>query len=107
MARNPAYWGTPAKLASATIKIIPDPAAAIAALLAGDVDAFANFPAPEAMPQLESDPNLKVVIGTTEGETILAMNNARKPLDDVRVRRALAYAIDREAVIDGAKIGRA
>ncbi|HEY9549406.1 MAG TPA: ABC transporter substrate-binding protein, partial [Kiloniellaceae bacterium] len=105
MARNPAYWGTPAKLASATIKIIPDPAAAVAALLAGDVDAFANFPAPEAMPQLESDPRLKVVIGTTEGETILAINNARKPLDDIRVRRALAYAIDRKAVIEGAMFG--
>src|SRR3546814_18985766 len=76
MARNPAYWGTPAKLASATIKIIPDTAAAVAALLAGDVDAFANFPAPEAMPQPESDPRPKVVIGTTEGETILTINNS-------------------------------
>jgi peptide/nickel transport system substrate-binding protein len=105
MARNANYWGTPAKLAKATIKIIPDPAAATAALLAGDVDAFANFPAPEAMPQFESDPRFQVVIGSTEGETILAINNTRPPLDDIRVRRALAYAIDRQAVVDGAMFG--
>src|SRR3546814_15723560 len=97
MARNPAYWGTPAKLASATIKIIPDPAAAVAALLAGDVDAFANSPAPEAMPQLASDPRLKVVIGTTEGETHLAINYARKPLDDLRLHLARASAREEEA----------
>jgi peptide/nickel transport system substrate-binding protein len=103
--RNPHYWGKPVALASATFKFIPDPAAAVAAMLAGDVDAFANFPAPESLPQFEADPRFKVVIGTTEGETILAINNARKPFDDVRVRRAMAYAIDRQAIIDGAMFG--
>ncbi|MEQ8355349.1 MAG: ABC transporter substrate-binding protein [Kiloniellaceae bacterium] len=103
--RNPDYWGTPVKLTKATIKIIPDPAAATAALLAGDVDAFPNFPAPEAMAQFEGDSRFTVVIGSTEGETILAMNNGRAPLDDIRVRRALAHAIDRKAVIDGAMFG--
>jgi len=105
MSRNPDYWGAPARLAKATIKIIPDPAAATAALLAGDVDAFPNFPAPEAMAQFEADPRFTVVIGSTEGETILAMNNGREPLNDVRVRRALAHAIDRKAVVDGAMFG--
>jgi len=105
MSRYAGYWGEPAKLARATIKIIPDPAAATAALLAGDIDAFPNFPAPEALPQFQNDPRFKVVIGSTEGETILAINNARQPLDDLRVRQALAYAIDRQAVIDGAMFG--
>ncbi len=105
LVRNEDYWGTPARLAKATIKIIPDPAAATAAMLAGDVDAFANFPAPEAMAQFEADPRFKVVIGSTEGETILAINNTRGPLSDVRVRRALAHAVDRQAVIDGAMFG--
>jgi peptide/nickel transport system substrate-binding protein len=74
-------------------------------MLAGDVDAFANFPAPESLVQFESDPRFKVVIGTTEGETILSMNNAVKPLDDIRVRRAIAHAIDRQAIVDGAMFG--
>ena len=105
LVRNDAYWGEPVALAAATFKFIPDPAAATSAMLAGDVDAFANFPAPEAMGQFEADPRFKVVIGTTEGETILAINNARPPLDDVRVRRALAHAVDRRAIIDGAMFG--
>jgi peptide/nickel transport system substrate-binding protein len=102
---NPDYWGVKPKLTAATFRIIPDPAAATAALLAGDVDAYANFPAPEALEQFKADHRFEVVIGTTEGETILAINNGRKPFDDVRVRRAIAHAIDRKAVIDGAMFG--
>ncbi len=105
LTRNGAYWGPKIKLGRATIKIIPDPAAATAAMMAGDVDAFANFPAPEAMAQFEADARFEVVIGSTEGETILAINNAREPLNDIRVRRAIAHAIDRSAVIDGAMFG--
>jgi len=103
--RNEDYWGEPVHLEEATFKFIPDPAAAVAAMMAGDVDAFANFPAPESMPQFEADPRFEVVIGTTEGETILASNNGRAPFDDVRVRRALAHAVDPEAIIDGAMFG--
>ena len=103
--RNDTYWGPPVALAAATFKFINDPAAATAAMLAGDVDAFANFPAPEALAQFAADPRFEVVIGTTEGETILAINNAVPPLDDVRVRRAIAHAIDRQAIIDGAMFG--
>lgn len=105
IARNAAYWGPPAALAGATFKFINDPAAATAALLAGDVDAFANFPAPEALAQFAADPRFAVVIGTTEGETILAINNAVAPLDDLRVRRAISHALDRQAIIDGAMFG--
>jgi peptide/nickel transport system substrate-binding protein len=48
--RNPDYWGEAPALAGATFQFIPDPAAATAAMLAGDIDAFANFPAPGAGP---------------------------------------------------------
>ena len=57
------------------------------------------------MVQFEADPRFNVEIGTTEGETILAINNGRPPLDDVRVRRAIAHAIDRSAIIEGAMFG--
>jgi peptide/nickel transport system substrate-binding protein len=103
--RNDDYWGEPVALASATFKFISDPTSALAALMAEDVDAFANFPAPENLAQFEADPRFEVVIGSTEGETILAMNNKKPPLDDVRVRRAIAHAIDRQAIIDGAMFG--
>ncbi len=103
--RNESYWGEAVELEGATFQIVPDPAAAVAAMMAGDLDAFPNFPAPENMVQFEADPRFKVEIGTTEGETILAMNNGRPPLDDIRVRRAIAHAIDRTAIIDGAMFG--
>ena len=105
LVRNPDYWGKPVKLEKATFKIIADPSAAFASLMAGDVDAFPIYPAPENLAQFAADPRFKVVIGSTEGETILAINNARKPFDDIKVRRALSHAIDRQAIIDGAMFG--
>jgi peptide/nickel transport system substrate-binding protein len=88
-----------------TFRIINDPAAQVAALLAGDVDAFPRFGALDSLKQLQSDPRFTVKIGSTEGKTIVAINNKRKPFDDVRVRRALCHAIDRKAVIAGASNG--
>jgi len=105
LAANPDYWGEKPALDRATFRFIPDPAAATAALLAGDVQAFPSFPAPEAVPQFQADPRFQAVIGTTEGETILAENNARPPFDNPKVRQAIAHAIDRKAVIDGAMFG--
>lgn len=103
--RYDGYWGEAPKLDKVTFRFISDPTAAFAAMMAGDVDAFPNFPAPENLAQFEADPRFQVIVGSTEGETILAMNNAREPFDDVRVRQAVAHAIDRQAVIDGAMFG--
>ncbi|MBY6154003.1 ABC transporter substrate-binding protein [Vannielia litorea] len=105
LARNESYWGEAPALATATFKFITDPNAAFAAMMAGDVDAFPNFPAQETLPQFEGNPQFKVIIGSTEGETILAMNNAEPPLDNVQVREAIAHAINRQDIIDGAMNG--
>jgi peptide/nickel transport system substrate-binding protein len=103
--RNPAYWGPAPKLSAVTFRFISDPSAATAAMLAGDLDAYSNFPAPEALDQIKADPRFTVKIGTTEGKVLLVLNEARKPFDDIRVRRALAHAIDRKQLIDGAMSG--
>ena len=92
-------------LAHATFRFISDPSAAVAAMLAGDVDAFPRFANVQAIDQFKADPRFQVLIGGTEGKTILAMNNKKKPLDDLKVRQAIAYAIDRKAIIDGAMNG--
>jgi peptide/nickel transport system substrate-binding protein len=91
-------------IAHATFRFISDPSAEVAALLAGDVDDFPRVAA-QNLTQFQSDPRFQVLIGGTEGKTILAMNNKKKPLDDLRVRQAIAYAIDRKAIIDGAVNG--
>jgi peptide/nickel transport system substrate-binding protein len=105
ISRNADYWGEAPALEAATFKFISDPTAAFAAMMAQDVDAFAGFPAPENLPQFEADPRFQVLVGSTEGETILSTNNKMPPLDDVRVRQAIAHAIDRQAIIDGAMFG--
>ncbi len=105
LVRNDAYWGAAPSLEKATFKFISDPTAAFAAVMAEDVDVFSGFPAPENLPQFEADPRFQVLIGSTEGETILSTNNKQPPFDNVKVREALAHAIDRQAIIDGAMFG--
>lgn len=105
LTRNESYWGEPARLDGATISTIPDPSAAFAALMAGDIDGFPDFPAPELLPQVRRSGRFRVQIGVTEGEIILAMNNARPPFNDIRVRRAFSHAIDRTAVMRGGMFG--
>ena len=105
LTRNPDYWGNPVILEQATFRFIADPNAAFAAMMAGDIDAFPSFPAPETLIQFEADNRFNVVSGNTEGETILAINNAAGPLANRMVRKAIAHAIDRQAIIDGAMYG--
>ena len=98
--RNPAQ----AKLRKITFRFISDPAAQTAALLAGDVDAFPRVTT-RAVPQFKANPQFQVILAGSRAKTILAINNKKKPLDDVRVRRAILAAIDRKAVIEGAVDG--
>lgn len=102
---NPDYWGEDPALSAATFKFISDPTAAFAAIMAEDIDAFSGYPAPENLPQFEADPRFQVLVGSTEGETILSTNNKQPPFDKLKVRQAVAHAIDRQAIIDGAMFG--
>jgi peptide/nickel transport system substrate-binding protein len=86
-------------LNTVVFKFVKDPSAQVNALLAGDIDAFPGFQAPELVERLRKDPRFTVVVGTTEGEVILATNNARKPFSDLKVRQAIAHAIDRDELI--------
>ena len=92
------------RLRRATFRFISDPAAQVAALMAGDVDAFPRV-TPRSVPQLQANPKFQVIVSGSRAKTILALNNGRKPFNDVRVRRAIAAAIDRKAVIQGAGDG--
>ena len=92
------------KMKKVTFRFISEPAAQVAALLAGDVDAFPRV-TPRSVAQLQGNPKFQVIVSGSRAKTILAINNKKKPLDDVRVRRAIAMAIDRKAVIQGAGDG--
>jgi peptide/nickel transport system substrate-binding protein len=95
------------KLKKVTFRFINDPAARVAALLAGDVDAVPRMDAPQSLKQFQADKRFTVVLGSTPGKGIMTINNRKKPFDDVRVRRALMHAIDRKAFIDGVLEGLA
>lgn len=103
--RRDDYWGPAPALKTVVFKFVSDPSAQVAALLAGDIDAIPNVGAPESLERFKADSRFAVRVGSTEGETILAINSRRKPLDDIRVRRAISHAIDRRAIIDGAMFG--
>ena len=105
LTRNHHYWGKPPALESVIFRFISDAAAASAALQAGEVDAFPAFPAPETLAQLAKDPAFALINGSTEGETILAINNQRPPFDRLEIRQALAMGINRQDIIDGAMFG--
>jgi peptide/nickel transport system substrate-binding protein len=102
---SPSYRNPSAvKIKRATFRFITDPAAQVAAVLSGDVDVFQRV-TPRGAAQFKSNPRLQVLVSGSRAKTVLAINNARKPLNDVRVRRAIAAAIDRKAVITGAADG--
>ena len=81
---------------SAMIKYFSDSVGSVNALRAGDIDAVYALGSPELLDTLPQ--KFHVATGTTNGEVLLSMNNQRAPFNDVRVRQAVAYAIDRNAV---------
>ncbi len=104
--KDPAYRDAGmVKLDKVTFKFIGDDAAIVNGLLAGDIDAFPIGVPVESLEQFENDDRFTVSVGTTEGDTILSINNKREKLDDVRVRQAIAHAIDRQALLDAVMSG--
>jgi len=106
LTRNPDYHlkGLP-RLDRVVFRFIPDPNATLAALKAGDIDASVFGLGPEHVQEVQKDARFQVVVGDTTNDVILAMNNSRKPYADVRVRRAITHAINKQDVLQGAMFG--
>lgn len=99
------YWGGPVAVQSVSLRYFADAVATTNALRAGDVDAIVNLQAPDLIGSLESSGQFDITSGTSNGEILLALNNKKAPFDDIRVRQAIYYAIDRQAVMDTAWAG--
>ena len=103
----PDYWEGAPKLQQVRVRVISDMNALQAELQAGRVD-IAPLPtslSPDAVKRLESDPNLQVKVFSGSNVNLLTINTASPPLDNVKVRQALAYAIDRESLIKSLLLG--
>ncbi len=108
------YWGGASELPpvgtacvdTVIFKAIPEASTRVAALLAGDVDIIQNVPA-DSVPILEKVPGIQVK--TSPGTSIIMMdlNVKQAPFDDVRVRQALNYAIDKDLLISAIYGGKA
>ncbi|HCX97253.1 MAG TPA: hypothetical protein DHU26_09870, partial [Spirochaetaceae bacterium] len=109
MVRNDTYWmkGLP-KLAKVEFQIIPERAVQVQGLSAGVIDAV-EFIDPEDLPLFSSNPKVSIKKELTSLIMVMAMNCSREPLNDLRVRQAVNYAIDKQVVLDvaygGGKVG--
>ncbi len=97
----PDYWEGRQPIDTLVFSITPNPAVRLTKLKAGECHVMA-FPNPSDTQRIADDPSLKLL--RQEGFNIgyLALNTGKPPFDDVRVRRAINMAIDKQAIIDGA-----
>jgi peptide/nickel transport system substrate-binding protein len=103
----PDYWDGPAKIPTLRVRVISDMNALQAELRAGRVD-IAPMPtslSPDAVKLLEQDPSLQVHAFPGSNVVLLTLNTSSPPLDNVKVRQAIAYAIDRENIIKNLLLG--
>jgi peptide/nickel transport system substrate-binding protein len=98
--RNDNYWGEPAKLPRLRFAVVPDATTRALELRKGSADATINALTPDTVLTLERDPSLAVE--RAPGTVLAYMGfNLRDPiLQDVRVRQAVAYALDRRPMIE-------
>jgi peptide/nickel transport system substrate-binding protein len=103
---NPRYWGGAPHVSGVTFRFISEPSTALSALQAGEVDWTDSVP-PQRVAQLREDDAIKLAVTPSNDYWYLALNEARKPWSNVRVRQAIAYAIDRDAIVNATSYGTA
>ena len=99
------YWGEKSTIDNLTFRFVSEDSSRVMMLQSGDAD-IAPVSAAQ-ISQIESDPNVEIEVETGYRTIYLGMNTSRAPFDDVRVRQAVAYAIDKQSIIDNVLEGYA
>jgi peptide/nickel transport system substrate-binding protein len=103
---NKSYWGGPPLISGVTFRFIPEASTALSALQAGEIDWTDSIPT-QRVQELRADESINLGITPSNDYWYLALNEARKPYNDVRVRRAIAYGVDRDAIVQVTNYGTA
>ena len=106
MVRNDDYWGGKPLLDKVIVKTVKEDSARVMMLQSGDAQLIVRIPS-EDIPRLEKDPNIKLDSTETLRVLFLGINCYKKPFNDVRVRQAIAYGIDKESIVKNIYQGRA
>jgi peptide/nickel transport system substrate-binding protein len=104
--KNPNYWGTPGRFDQVTFKYYSDPNAENNAMLSGDLDIISNVAAPQQLSLFSDTSKYQVIKGVTNGEIVLGFNFQNTALQNLKVRQAINYAIDRQALMNSVWAGQ-
>jgi len=104
---NDAYWNGTPTVRRILIPIISDVTAMFSALQSGEISASSTAVPPETVGQLEGTDGVTLATGELFGSMNVLMNHTKEPYSDVRVRNAIAKAIDIQDVIDTVTLGSA
>jgi len=100
------YWGELPYYEQVVFLIVPEATTRESLLLAGQVDMIILPPASD-IPALDANPDVEVVFGPSNRTIFIVINTTKPGLDDARVRQALNYAVDKQAIVDGILFGAA
>jgi peptide/nickel transport system substrate-binding protein len=106
LSRYDDYWGDKAKIDTLIIRPIADNAARLQALQTGEIQGY-DLVEPQDIATIEGDSNLQIIDRPAFNVAYVGFNIAKKPTDDIKVREAIAYGLDRQAVVDNFYSGRA
>jgi peptide/nickel transport system substrate-binding protein len=102
---NPKYWGPKPKIKNIIFKPIADNAARLQALQTGEIQGY-DLVDPADIGTISSSSSLKILSRPAFNVGYVGINQKMKPFDDIRVRQALAYGLDRAGVVTSFYAGR-
>ncbi|MCW5853376.1 MAG: ABC transporter substrate-binding protein, partial [Anaerolineae bacterium] len=104
--RNPNYWGAPPDIDEIRLEYVPDDNTRLLKLQGGEDDVIDFVPFSQIQ-VLGQQPSIKAQTFAIQQSEFVMLNNTRKPLDDVKIRQALNYATDKDAIIKTVYFGQA
>lgn len=103
--KNPNWWDTGKPyLDGVTFKVLPDSNARMLQFQGGELEIATSVPYNQ-LDSLQSNPDVQIVLDAVARIDFITLNTLRAPLDDVRVRQAINYAVDKQAIIDNVLFG--